>query len=106
MKKINILKKNRDFDKVLNNKKKLSNQYFSLFYNKTNQDNFRIGIAVSKKCGNAVIRNKEKRRIRSIIDKIDNIKVYDYVLISKPSSIKESYEDKQINLEKLFKEVN
>lgn len=74
MKKINVLKENREFNRIINTKKghKYKNFIVYVEYNKMkyNTNNpYQFGISVSKKIGNAVVRNRLKRQIRSIIDK-------------------------------------
>ena len=58
------LKKNNDFRIVYRRGKSVSNRYLVLykFPNKTNQN--RLGISVSKKVGNSVIRSRVTRLIR------------------------------------------
>ena len=63
MKKKEIIKKSNDYTKVINKNNKLKNKYYSLFYIKS--DNTLFGISIPKKIGNAVIRNKNKRQIKS-----------------------------------------
>ena len=70
MKKINIVKKNIEFNNIINNGKKYYSDIFSIYVTKNNEHN-RFGISVSKKIGNAVVRNKYKRRIKDIIDKYE-----------------------------------
>ncbi len=68
MKKKYVVKEKLEFNKIIKNGKKIQNEIFIIFC-QDNKNNFsRFGIAVSKKLGNAVIRNKIKRRIRNIID--------------------------------------
>ena len=68
MKKINIVKKNEDFDYIIKNGKILKNKYFTIYYIPETRDKYRIGITVPKKIGKAVLRNKIKRQIKEIID--------------------------------------
>ncbi len=63
------LRKNTDFVSTMKGKR-LSFDGLSLFYRDNNQDNFRIGISVSKKLANAVRRNRLKRQLRSSIMKV------------------------------------
>ena len=70
MKKKEIIKKSNDYTKVINKNNKLKNKYYSLFYIKS--DNTLFGISIPKKIGNAVIRNKNKRQIKNIIDNNKN----------------------------------
>ena len=67
MKKQEILKKSYDFENIINKNNCTKNKYFSIFYNKNDIKNI-YGISVPKKIGNAVLRNKIKRQIKSIID--------------------------------------
>lgn len=43
--------------------------HFTLFMNKNNKENHRLGIVASRKTGNAVIRNRAKRAIREYFRK-------------------------------------
>ena len=84
MKKINIVKKNTEFNEILKSGKKFANDIFYVYVKKNDSHN-RFGISVSKKIGNAVIRNKYKRRIKDIIDKYKFMyDGYDIVFISRP----------------------
>ena len=64
MKKLNTLKKNYEFKKVLNHGNYYYGKYLQFFIIKNNQDKNRIGIAVSSKIASAVERNRVKRLIR------------------------------------------
>ena len=58
------LKKNKDFQNVYNNGVSFANRYLVMYVLKNNTENNRIGISVSKKVGNSVIRHHITRLIR------------------------------------------
>ena len=98
MKKLNIIKKQLEIDKVIKQGKMYKNRYYYL-YSLNNDDNkyYRFCICVSKKIGNAVIRNKNKRQIKDIIDKSNFIFSYkkDYVIIIRNEIDTISFDDKK-----------
>ena len=90
MKKINIVKEKKDFDRAFKANKQTSSKYAYLYI--YDNDIYRFGICISKKLGNAVLRNKLKRRIKDIIDKsklhfLNN----DYIIVLKKSASVISY---------------
>ena len=72
MKKYEIVKKNDDFNDIINNGMCLKNQFYHIYYKDHEDDYPKFGLAVSKKFGNAVERNKVKRQLRTLIDKYKN----------------------------------
>ena len=58
------LKKNRDFQYVYRNGKSFANKYLVMYIVENNQPINRLGISVSKKVGNSVIRHRVTRLIR------------------------------------------
>ena len=58
------LKKNQDFQNVYKKGKSNANKYLVMFIVENNLDKNRIGISVSKKVGNSVIRHRLKRLIK------------------------------------------
>lgn len=85
MKKINIVKKNTEFNNIIKVGRKYYNDIFYVYIVNNSFSYNRYGISVSKKVGNAVVRNKYKRRIKDIIDDIDiKFNNKDVVIISRP----------------------
>jgi ribonuclease P protein component len=95
--KIVSLSKNEDFKSLLSGKK-LSNKYFTIFFKKLinkNNKNLNISFITKKKIGNAVKRNKIKRRLKNMInDAVKKIKInfnYSYLIIAKNTVLKDKY---------------
>ena len=58
------LKKNRDFQKVYNNGKSLANSYLVMYVMDNGLEKNRLGISVSKKVGNSIVRHRLTRLVR------------------------------------------
>ena len=58
------LKKNRDFQNVYNNGKSFANRLFVMYVWENQTDRNHLGISVSKKVGNSVIRHHITRLVR------------------------------------------
>ena len=58
------LKKNQDFQRVYKSGKSYANKYLVMYVLKNNLDRNRIGVSVSKKVGNSVVRHRLARLIR------------------------------------------
>ena len=106
--KILALSKNEEFKNLLR-QKKISNKYVTIFFGKlTNKDSNKINISfvTKKKIGNAVKRNKIKRRLRNIMNdavKIISLKFsYSYLVIAKPTMLNNEY---TIIKETLFRDL-
>lgn len=65
----------------------------------------RVGLAVSKRVGNAVTRNLVKRRIRSAFASVDVSDGWDVVVTAKPESSESSYSDLDRALKKSIERV-
>ena len=80
------IKKDNEFQRVFKEGKSFANRQFIVYcYKKEGQDQFRIGLSVSKKVGNAVVRNRIKRYIRQAFlemkDDVQNDR--DYIIIAR-----------------------
>jgi ribonuclease P protein component len=97
--KILALSKNEEFKNLLK-QKKLSNRYVTIFFGSLeNKDNKKLNISfvTKKKIGNAVKRNKIKRRLRNIInDAVKKISIkfnYSYLVIAKSTMLNHEYKN-------------
>ena len=109
--KILALSKNEDFKNLLK-KKKISNKYTTIFFgalNKKNDKKLNISFVTKKKIGNAVKRNKIKRRLRNIINEaIKKISIkfdYSYLVIAKPTMLNNEYTNIKETLFQSFKKI-
>ena len=68
MKRYEMVKKHEDFNEISNTGKKVKGKYIIIFSKPKDYPKPNFGIAIGKKCGNAVVRNKLKRRVRNIVD--------------------------------------
>ena len=105
--KILALSKNEEFKKLLQQKKR-SNKYVTIYFgylSNKNKNRFNISFVTKKKIGNAVKRNKIKRRLRNIMnDAFKKISInlrYSYLVIAKPTMLNNEF---KIIKETLFQE--
>jgi ribonuclease P protein component len=87
------LRKNTEFIAAMKGKR-LSIDGLSLFYAKNKIGNFRVGISVSKKLANAVVRNRVRRRIRACIARVlaEHAKGYDLVFVARQQLISADFD--------------
>ena len=70
--KFKSLNRSKDFLKILK-KKKLNSKYFTIYFDKNSKDHnkyLNISFVMKKKIGNAVTRNRIKRKLKSAVQKI------------------------------------
>ena len=107
--KIVSLSKKEEFKSILSGKK-ISNKYLTIFFKRLsgkNNKKLNISFVTKKKIGNAVSRNKIKRRLKNIINlavKKINVKFeYSYLVIAKPTMLNNEF---KLIKETLFQEFN
>ena len=95
MKKLYIVKKHQDFDRIIKTGKRKTNKSFIIYSIENNLPYDRYGVSVGKKLGNAVYRNKYKRKIRPIIDTYKKLYINnrDYIIILKGSTNEKTYQE-------------
>lgn len=104
MKKINRVKKHEEFQKVIHSGKKMANHSFVLYVTDRKETEARIGITLSKKMGDAVVRNRIKRQVRMMCQDLIDFKnwPFDAVLIVRFGYLSNDFEHNKKSLEKLF----
>ena len=107
MKKDYRIKKNEEFSEIISHKKSISNATFVFYLGEKKEEHARVGLSVSKKLGNAVIRNKIKRQIRMMFLEIFDFEKYPYdvICIARNKYLAQSYDSNEVELEKLVKKA-
>lgn len=108
MKKYERVKSNILFNEIINCGKKKGNKFFTIFYIETQNKNPLYGVAVPKRIGNAVVRNRLKRQTRELVDKTKLLfkNNRNYIIIVKEKCLKESFTIKLEALQQLIGEIN
>lgn len=109
MKKDYRIKKNKEFQDVFQHGKSTANRQFVVYVlDKQDVEHFRIGLSVSKKIGNAVVRNRVKRLIRQFFlehkEAVDQKK--DYVIIARKPVAEMNYQEVKGSLQHVLKRAN
>ena len=105
------LKKNEDFKTLLKGRK-LSNKYLTIFFKNLSDKSSKslnISFVAQKKLGNAVKRNKIKRRLRNLAnDAIKKVSIklnYSYLVIAKATMLNNEFKDIKETLLEEFKKI-
>lgn len=103
------LAKKKDFNRVFRFGKSVANHQFVLYQN--NQPSihtFRLGISVSKKVGNAVVRNRIRRLVKEII-RLNKERIKhgnDLILIARKPTSEMDYHQMEKSLFHVFKKAD
>ena len=100
------IKKNEEFQKVFKKGKSVANRQFVVYcLKKEEQTEFRVGLSVSKKIGNAVTRNQIKRYIRqTFLELKDDVRQdMDYVIIARNQAATLDFHETKKSLEHVLR---
>ena len=108
---ISSLKKQEDFKSIIKGER-INNKYLTIFFRKLSDKsnkNLNISFVAQKKLGNAVKRNKVKRRLRNIMNDITKkVSVelnYSYLVIAKSTMLSNEFNNIKETLLKEFKKI-
>ena len=89
------LKKNEQFRFVYKNGRSYANKYFIMYVKENGLDKNRIGISVSKKVGNSVVRHRITRLVRESYRLHESVfnSGLDMVIIARPGAASIGYEE-------------
>ena len=99
------LRRESDFERVRANRKSWAHPFLVCYVGPRDEPGAtRVGVVVSRRVGNAVVRNRVKRRIReSVRGNYDQLRPdYDVVLIARPSAVDASLRDIDVAIDSLF----
>lgn len=105
MKKANIVKENKDFNRIINKEKAYKSNSYILYKERVDNNNYKFGISVGKKIGNAVTRNKLKRQIRSIISENNYQNNFNCIIILRKAILDKSFLEMKKELLEVFKKL-
>jgi len=110
--KFKSLNRNKDFLKILK-KRKLNTKYYTIYFDKNSKNlnkYLNVSFVVKKKIGNAVTRNRIKRKLKNAIQKImkDSKLInlnYTYVIFGKNNVYKDKFADVLYEVNETFKKI-
>ena len=112
--KFKSLNQNKEFLKVLK-KKRINTKYFTVYFDKNLKNGFNkylnISFVMKKNIGNAVTRNKIKRKLKYAVQKISKEKRtidlnYTYVIFGKNNVYKDKFSLVLNEVNEMFKKIN
>lgn len=71
MRREDSLRRRRDFESVRNEGRRVSDQLLVMGFSRSESGRTRFGLAVSRRIGGAVVRNRVKRRLREAIRSLE-----------------------------------
>ena len=106
MKKINILKDSKEFDRIIKKYKSYKYKDYIIFLERNTNDVYKFGLSVGKKIGNAVRRNKVKRQLKAIISQKDYQNNFNCIIIVGKGINEKSFTEIKENLLIAFNNLN
>ena len=104
MKIVNRIKDSEDFALTIKKGRTYRNDSFVIHIAKTDSDHTRVGVSVSTKIGNAVVRNRVKRQVRAMADSLVDYdkQSYDIVIIIRKPFLDVGFHDNKSLLSELL----
>ena len=101
------LKQNHEFRRLYNKGKSAVSPYFAVYCRKNHRPVSRLGITTGVKLGNAVKRNRVRRRIRELYrtNEQNILSGYDIVVVARTRAIFAKYSDLEQSFRKLMKKL-
>lgn len=108
LKRINRLKKRYQFNYVYKSGEHISGEHMVLYLVSSKTKNIKVGLAVTKKIGKAVVRNRVRRQLREIIKKqVPSLKQnYNIIVVARDNITSASFENLTNEFLKLIKKAN
>ena len=106
MKKINIIKENREYNRIITNIKPFKYKEYLIFLETTEESPYKFGFSISKHLCKAVHRNKIKRQLKDIIDENIYKKSFNCIIMVNRSILDKSYEEMKKDLNYCFEKLN
>ena len=106
MKKINIVKENRDFNRIIKNNRPFKYKDFVIYIDKRKPSVYKFGFSVGKKVGNAVTRNRIKRQLREIVSQNDYKNDFDCIIIVGKGILCRNFSEVKENLNFALKKLD
>jgi ribonuclease P protein component len=101
------LKKPSEFSKVYKRGKSYADKNIVIYYMPNQLGMTRVGFSISKKVGNAVVRNRVRRFIKeSLRVNFTNIGNYDLVFVARVRSSQVDYHEITRSLKYIFKKIS
>ena len=106
MKKEYRLLKNQDFKSVLDYHKSVSRENVTIYHKNNDLGHCRVGVSVSSKIGNSVVRHKIKRQVVSMLDAcVPTDCAIDLVVIIRKKYTEKSYAENYDIISKLIYDI-
>ena len=107
MKVINRVKDKQEFVSVVKKGKTLKETPYIVHYLDNGLSVCRVGLSVSKRIGNAVMRSRIKRQTRAMCDSLIDYSshTFDIVIVIKPEFINSTFDDNKTKLNNLLSKI-
>lgn len=105
MKKINIVKENRDYNRIIKENRPFKYKDYVIYIDKKEHSIYRFGFSVGKKVGNAVTRNRVKRQIKEIVSQNDYQNNFDCIIIVGKGILERNFNEMRDNLNFALKKL-